>query len=44
MRKMKLARGKKKKQSSKVQAFGCSLVIVILLGLFIWFFTAAVSP
>ena len=44
VRKMKLARGKKKKQTSKAQAFGCSLAIVILLGLFIWFFTAAVSP
>ena len=44
MAKMKLARGKKKQETSKVQAFGCVLVIVIMLALFTWFFAAALRP
>ena len=44
MSRLKLATGKKKEQASKAQAFGCGLVIVIMLALFIWFFAAAFQP
>jgi len=44
MSRLKLAKGKKKQQVPKAQAFGCALVIVIMLALFIWFFAAAVQP
>ena len=43
MARMKLAKGKKKNPAPQVQAFGCVMVIVILLALFIWFFAGAVS-
>lgn len=43
MARMKLAKRKKKNPAPQIQAFGCVMVIVILLGMFIWFFAAAVS-
>jgi hypothetical protein len=43
MARRKLAKSKKKNPAPQIQAFGCVMVIVILLALFIWFFAAAVS-
>jgi hypothetical protein len=42
MSRVKLAKGRKKEKAPKAAAFGCGLVIAMLLALFIWFFAAAV--
>ena len=44
MAKFKLARGQKKAPPPKFGAVGCVLVVVVLLALFMWFFSGALQP